>query len=134
MKRQELCHSIKESSFTRGGSPPHPTKHPPLNLPRWKPNQGSSENGKKTTKFLFIVSLLLIKTVRGRLSFRVLSFSFPPPRKAHSHSRLSFCVLSFPLPSLCTLHCLSHSPLPAKSHSNGIRTYNLSSKCARSYH
>jgi hypothetical protein len=106
------------------------------------------------------LSRLLVKTVRGRLSFRVLSFSFShclshsllpalsfsfsPPRKAHSnsYSRLPFHLL----------HCLSHSPLPAnliptciprlakiklKKHkrgSNGIRTCNLSSKCARSYH
>jgi hypothetical protein len=86
----------------------------------------------------------IIKTVRGRLPFRVLPFPFPPPRKAHSHSRLSP-----PSP-----HCLSHSSLPAnlipiptcipclakiklKKHKygpNGIRTCDLSNKCACSYH
>jgi hypothetical protein len=43
-------------------------------------------------------SLLLIKTVRGRLPFRVLTFPFRPLRKAHSHSRLPFRVLSLPFP------------------------------------
>jgi hypothetical protein len=112
--------------------------------------------------YMLLKSLLFIKAVRDRLPFRVLPFPFPPPRKAHS--RLSFHVLpvfchshSFlpakliPIP-VC--HYLSHSPLPAnlipiptciprlakiklKKHKcghNGIRTCDLSSKCARSYH
>jgi hypothetical protein len=82
-------------------------------------------------------SLLLIKAIRGRLSFRVLPFPFPPPRTvflipipdchsvfcpcsvipippsphclSHSHSRLSFRVLP--------VFCHSHYPLPTLSFS-----------------
>jgi hypothetical protein len=43
---------------------------------------------------MIYLSILLIKAVRGRLSFSVLPFlpalpfSFPPPRKSHSHSHV----------------------------------------------
>jgi hypothetical protein len=106
--------------------------------------------------------LLLIKAVRGRLPFRVLpfpfplpalSFSFSHPRKAHSHSWFCQCS-TIPITPPPPPHCLSHSALPAnlipiptciprlakiklKKHkcgSNGIRIYDLSSKCACSYH
>jgi hypothetical protein len=99
------------------------------------------------------ISLLLIKAVRDRLPFRVLSFSFPLPTLSFSFSpprcHFVFCHSHYPSP-----HCLSYSPFPAnliliptciprlakiklKKHkygSNGIQTCDLSSKCARSYH
>jgi hypothetical protein len=53
------------------------------------------------------LSLLPIKTVRGRLPFRVLPFPFRPPRKAHSHSRLSV----FLIPPPCKAHSHFHSRL-----------------------
>jgi hypothetical protein len=68
-------------------------------------------------------SLLLIKAVRGRLPFHVLSFPFRPPRKAHSHSQLPFCVIPPPRKahsnSRLSFHVLSHSPShKAHSHSH----------------
>jgi hypothetical protein len=104
-----------------------------------------------------------IKAVRGRLSFRVLPFAFPPPRKAHSHSHSLLPAKLIPIPGCHSVFCHSHSSLPALSFSfplpaklihiltcisrlakiklkkhkcgpNGIRTHDLSRKCARSYH
>jgi hypothetical protein len=100
-----------------------------------------------------VKSLLLIKAVRGRLSFRVLPFPFPLPLLTKhipilgyhsvfwlSHYPLLALSFSFPLPA-------NHIPIPTciprlakiklKKHkcgSNGIQTCDLSSKCARSYH
>jgi hypothetical protein len=71
--------------------------------------------GVETPTYIYI---LLIKAVRGRLPFRVLSFPFPfpalsfsfsPLRKAHFHSRLPFRVLP--------VFCHSHYPLPTLSFS-----------------
>jgi hypothetical protein len=105
--------------------------------------------------YMLLKSLLFIKAVRDRLPFRVLPFPFPPPRKAHSHSRLSFRVLPvfchshYPLPTLSFSFPLPANPIPIptciprlakiklKKHKcgpNGIRTCDLSSKYARSYH
>jgi hypothetical protein len=79
----------------------------------------------------------------------------PPPRKAHSHSWCSAIPIPLsPQTPILGCHCLSHSPLPTnlililtcipclakiklKKHKcgpNGIRTCDLLSKCARSYH
>jgi hypothetical protein len=55
-------------------------------------------------------SLLLIKSVRGMLSFRVLPFPFPSPLPALSFSFPSAISCSvIPIPP--SLHCLSHSRL-----------------------
>jgi hypothetical protein len=68
------------------------------------------QTGKEVAGQLFLYlffpdskSLLLIKTVRGKLSFHVLSFSFPPPRT----------VFLIPL----SPRCLSHSLSPQSSFS-----------------
>jgi hypothetical protein len=105
--------------------------------------------------------VFLIPIPCSAIPISALSFSFSPPRKALSFS-FPFRVLSVSFPH-CLSHsplpakpCLSHSPLPAnlililiptcipclakiklKKHkcgSNGIRTCDLSSKCAPSYH
>jgi hypothetical protein len=103
-------------------------------------------------------SLLLIKAVRGRLPFHVLPFLF-----LHCLSHSPLPAQPIPIPGCHSVFCHSHYPLPAlsfsfplpanpihiptciprlakiklKKHkcgSNGIRTCDLSSKCAHSYH
>jgi hypothetical protein len=99
-----------------------------------------------------LLSLLLIKTVRCRLPFRVLPFPFRPPRKAHSHFRLPFPFRPppqspFPFPAAipCSVIPIPPSrvfPIPTVTKlipiptciCNGIRTHDPLSKCARSYH
>jgi hypothetical protein len=78
---------------------------------------GAFVNPKDMTK-----SLLLIKAVRGRLPFRVLSFPFPvlpfrfpPPRTVHSHAFPIPLSPHSPFSCSVTIPCfLSHSSLPTK--------------------
>ena len=57
--------------------------------------------------YLPYIYILPIKTVRGRLPFRVLPFSFCSLRKAHFHSRLPV----FLIPPPCKAHSHFHSRL-----------------------
>jgi hypothetical protein len=78
------------------------------------------------------IFLLLIKIIRDRLSFRVLSFPFHVPLPAQLS--FTFSVLPFPFPLPANIPRLAKIKLKNTNGSKGISTRDPSSKCAHSYH